>query len=93
MGIAGLLLIIGGIVAIAIGVLRVRGPLATIRHLDATAANLARYETWRGKQTGVEADGPTGADIMRARMRQRVQLWGGLIGIGAVLILLGLVLG
>ena len=27
--------------------LRVRGPLATIRHLDATEANLARYETWR----------------------------------------------
>ncbi len=93
MGLAGLLLILGGIAAIAIGALRVRGPLATIRRLDATEANLARYETWRGKQTGVQAEGPTGADIMRAQMRQRVMLWGGLIGAGVVLIVLGLVLG
>ena len=93
MGLAGLLLIVGGIAAIAIGALRIRGPLATIRHLDATEANLARYETWRGKQTGVQAEGPTGADIMRAQMRQRVLLWGGLIGAGVVLIVLGLVLG
>jgi hypothetical protein len=93
MGLAGLLLIVGGIAAIAIGALKVRGPLATIRHLDATEANLARYETWRGKQTGVQAEGPTGADIMRAQMRQRVLLWGGLIGVGIVAIVLGLVLG
>ncbi len=91
MGIVGLALIIVGVAAIIIGALRVRGPLATIRHLDRTEANLARYETWRGKQTGVEASGPTGADIMRSQMRQRVLLWGGLIGVGIVLIVLGFV--
>lgn len=92
MAMLSLALIIGGIVAIAIGALRIRGPLATIRRLDQTEANLVRYETWRGKRTGVEADGPTGADEMRAFMRQRVMLWGGLIGAGVVLIVVGLLI-
>jgi len=91
--IAGLALIAAGIVAIVVGVLQVRGPLATIRQLDETAANLERYESWRGKQTGVEADGPTGADEMRAQMRQRVILWGAVAGGGIVLIVVGLIVG
>jgi hypothetical protein len=90
MHILGLVLIIGGIAAIAVGSLRVRAPLATIRRLDQTEANLARYETWRGRRTGVDADGPTGADVMRAQMRQRVLLWSAVIGGGVVAIALGL---
>jgi hypothetical protein len=91
MDIVGLLLIVGGVAAIAVGALRIRGPLATIRRLDQTEANLARYETWRGRRTGVDADGPTGADVMRAQMRQHVLLWSAVIGAGVVAILLGLV--
>jgi hypothetical protein len=93
MDIVGLALIGGGIAAIVVGILRVRGPLATIRRLDETEANLERYETWRGKRTGVDADGPTGADVMRAQMRQRAILWGVLIAAGAVSIVLGLAIG
>ena len=89
----GLVLIIGGVVAIVIGVVQARGPLATIRRLDAAAANIDRYESWRGKQTGVQADGPTGADEMRAQMRQRLILWGVVIAAGVVSIVLGLVAG
>jgi hypothetical protein len=89
----GIVLIVAGVAAIAIAALQMRGPLATIRHLDATAANLDRYETWRGKSTGVEADGPTGADIMRQQMRQRLLLWGGVAAAGAVSIVVGLLLG
>jgi len=88
-----LVLIIGGVVAIALGALRIRGPLATVRRLDETQANLDRYESWRGKQTGVQADGPTGADEMRAQMRQRVMIWGAVIGAGAVSIAVGLIVG
>ena len=69
------------------------GPLATIRHLDQTQANLDRYETWRGKQTGVEAEGPTGADIMRQQMRQRLLLWGGVAAAGVVSVIVGVLLG
>ncbi len=84
-----IVLILAGIAAIAIGVWKVRGPLATIRRLDATEANLARYEMWRGKHTTIEADGPTGADEMRSLMRQRVLIWGVLIGAGIVAVVLG----
>jgi hypothetical protein len=86
MELPSLLLIVAGVAAMAIGVLRIRGPLATIRHLDETEANLERYEQWRGKRTGPQADGPTGADVMRAEMRRRVILWGVLIGGGVVAI-------
>jgi hypothetical protein len=85
-----LLLIAAGVVAIAIGAVRIRGPMATIRRLDETAANLERYTSWRGRDTSVDADGPTGADEMRALMRQRAILWGALIVVGVVLLVAGL---
>ncbi len=89
----GLVLIVGGIVAIVVGVLQARGPLTTIRRLDEAEANIERYESWRGKQTGVAADGPTGADIMRQQMRQRLIIWGVVAVAGVVSIVLGLLLG
>lgn len=93
MDVFGLVLVIGGVVAVAVGVLQVRGPLATIRHLDQTQANLDRYDSWRGKNTGVQADGPTGADVMRAQMRRRLILWSALIAGGVAAIVLGLLAG
>jgi hypothetical protein len=92
MGLVGIALIVAGVTAIAVGAFQVRRPLATIRHLDAADANLRRYESWRGRDTSVQADGPTGADEMRALMRQRVILWGGLIAAGAIGILAGLLI-
>lgn len=89
----GLALILVGCAAVALGALRIRGPLATIRRLDATAENLQRYDTWRGRDTTVQPDGPTGADEMRVYMRKRVILWGALIGAGIVLIVTGLLVG
>jgi hypothetical protein len=91
MGPLSLVLIVGGIVAIVVAALQMRGPLATIRRLDEAQANIDRYETWRGKQTGPQADGPTGADEMRAQMRQRLMLWGVLAGAGVVSIFVGLI--
>ena len=85
-----LLLIAAGVAAIAIGALRIRGPLANVRRLDETAANLERYSSWRGRDTSVEAEGPTGADEMRALMRKRAILWGALVVVGVVLLAAGL---
>lgn len=93
MDVLAIVLIVGGIAAIVVAVLQMRGPLATIRRLDETQANLERYESWRGKQTGVQADGPTGADVMRSQMRQRLVLWGAIAGAGVLSLLLGLALG
>jgi hypothetical protein len=86
-----LVLIAGGVVAVIVAALQMRGPLATIRRLDEAQANIERYETWRGKQTGPRADGPTGADVMRAQMRQRLILWGAVAVAGVVSVLVGLV--
>ena len=91
MDISAIALIAAGVAAIAVGAFRLRGPLATIRRLDETEANLERYETWRGKRTGIEAEGPTGADIMRQQMRQRVVLWGFVTAAGVVAVLVGLI--
>jgi hypothetical protein len=88
-----LLLVAVGVVTAVIGSLRIREPLATIRRLDETAANLERYDTWRGRSSDVQADGPTGADEMRALMRRRAMLWGGLIVVGGIMILAGLIAG
>jgi hypothetical protein len=92
MDLLGLALIATGIAVIAVGALQMRGPLAAIRRLDRTAADLARYESWRGKNTGVHADGPTGADEMRAQMRQRVMMWAVVVVAGVVAIVAGLLL-
>jgi len=88
----GLVLVLAGVAAVAAGAAMVRRPLATIRHLDATEANLKRYQDWRGSDRGVPADGPTGADIMRQQMRQRVLVWGSVIAGGVAAIVLGLLL-
>ena len=86
-----LVLIVGGIVPVIVAAWQMRGPLATIRRLDEAQANIDRYETWRGKQTGPQADGPTGADEMRAQMRQRLILWGVVAGAGVVSVFVGLI--
>ena len=89
----GLILIVAGIAAVAIGAFMARGPRAMIKHLDETEANLQRYEDWRGSNRAIEADGPTGADIMRQQMRQRLYLWVGLIVAGIAAIVLGFFVG
>lgn len=91
MNVLSLVLIIGGIAAIVVAALQMRGPLATVRRLDEAQANIDRYESWRGKQTGPQADGPTGADVMRAQMRQRMILWGVVAGAGVVSVFVGLI--
>ncbi len=90
MDLLGLALMAAGAVAVVVGVLKIRGPLATIRRLDETEANLERYETWRGKRNAIEAEGPTGADEMRGQMRQRIRLWGIVAAVGVVMIIVGL---
>jgi hypothetical protein len=90
MDVLSLVLIAAGVVAVVVAALQMRGPLATIRRLDETQANIDRYESWRGKQTGPQAEGPTGADVMRAQMRQRLIAWGIVAGAGVVSVVVGL---
>lgn len=92
MDILAVALIVAGLAAVAVGLVRIRAPLATIRRLDRTEAELERYDAWRGKRTGPEADGPTGAGEMKALMRQRATIWGAVSVAGVIVVLLGLLL-
>jgi hypothetical protein len=88
----GIVVAVAGVVALVVGLLRIRAPLAHIRRLDDTQANLERYEAWRGRSTDVEADGPTGADEMRQLLQRRVIGWGIVCVAGVAAIVVGLLL-
>jgi uncharacterized membrane protein len=60
MSILGIALVVLGIVAMAGGYARARGPWARYQALKAQEANIARYESWRG---GLRDTGPTGASV------------------------------
>jgi hypothetical protein len=82
---------IGGVVLLAGGVMAVRRPLARYRELQATEANLRRYDSWRGGNRTAVDTGVTGADIMRGHLRSTVIRWGAVIAAGIVLIVAGFV--
>lgn len=83
----GIVLILLGIAAAAAGYLRFRAPWARYQGLKAQEANIARYESWRG---GLRDSGPTGASVAMQMARQEARNAGIIMGVGAVLVLLGL---
>ncbi len=76
-----------GVVLVAIGYTRARGPWSRYQALRAQDANVARYESWRG---GLRGDNePTGASVAMAMLRRQAQLAGAIAVVGVVLIFLG----
>ncbi len=86
---ASLALWVSGLVLIVVGVLRVRGPLRRRRDLDATAANLQRYDEWRGSRLRPEPGDRTGADEMRILLDRQVRAWSAAVAAGVGLTLAG----
>lgn len=86
----GIVLLVAGIALVAIGLVTIRGPLARLRALEATQANLARYDDWRGSRLRPEPGERTGADLMAAVLRRAVIVRGALVAVGGVLLLAGL---
>ena len=76
-----------GVVLIAFGYLRARGPWARYQDLKAQEANIARYEGWRG--TRLRDDGTSAATMMAQEMRRRAQLGGLVLIAGFVLVFVG----
>jgi hypothetical protein len=75
-----------GIVLIAAGYQRARGPWSRYQALKEQDQNIARYEAWRG---GARDTSPTGASVAMEVLRRQAQR-GGLIAIvGFVLVFLG----
>lgn len=86
MGPLNIALWLGGVVLIAIGYSRARGPWARYRALKAQDANVARYEAWRG---GVRDDGTTGASIAMAILRRQAQMAAAIAIAGLLLLFVG----
>jgi hypothetical protein len=83
-----LVLWVVGAALIGFGAWQVRPPLARYRALQATEANLRRYDDWRGSRLVNDSE-RTGADEMRDYLRGRVRLWGAVIVVGVVLVIAG----
>jgi hypothetical protein len=75
-----------GVVLIAAGYQRARGPWSRYQAVREEDANIARYEAWRG---GARDTSPTGASVAMMILRRQAQRAGILIGVGFVLVLLG----
>lgn len=75
-----------GVVLVAVGYRRARGPWARYQALRSQDENVARYESWRG---GVRSSEPTGASVAMAILRRQAQLAGLIVLAGVVLIFLG----
>lgn len=86
----GIGLWLAGVVLIAIGYRRARGPWARYRSLKEQDANVARYEAWRG---GPRDSGPTGASVAMEILRRQARDGAILAGLGFGLVLLGFLLG
>lgn len=82
---------VGGLVLLVVGVTAIRRPLARYRELEATDANLRRYDSWRGGNRTAVDPGVTGADVMRVQMRSAIIRWGVVIAAGIVLLVAGFV--
>ena len=76
-----------GVVLIAVGYMRAKGPWARYQDLKSQEANIARYEGWRG--TRLRDDGPSAASIMAQEMRRRAQIGGLIVIAGFVLVFVG----
>jgi hypothetical protein len=87
MGLINLICWLLGIVLIAVGYTRAKGPWARYQELKAQEANLARYDGWRG--TRLRVDGPSAATIMAQELRRKARIAGLVAVAGFVLVFVG----
>jgi len=90
MGPLSLLLWFAGVVLIAVGYSRARGPWARYQQLKEQDANVARYEAWRG---GVRDTSPTGASVAMQVLRRQARNAALIAVAGFVLVLAGFLVG
>lgn len=83
-----LALIALGVLLMAHGARRARGPYRRYMALREQDANIARYEAWRG---GVRSNDTTGASVAMAMLRRQAQIGVGIAILGALAIAAGLV--
>jgi uncharacterized membrane protein len=79
-----------GVLLIAVGYTRARGPWARYQELRAQDANVARYEAWRG---GVRDSSATGASVAMQVFRRQARDAALIAVVGFVLVLAGFLVG
>ncbi len=85
MGLVNLALLGAGILLMAVGYTRARGPWQRYQALKEQDANVARYEAWRG---GVRGGGSeTGASVAMELLRRQAQVGGAIVVSGFLLVL------
>ncbi len=77
---------VAGVVLIAIGYTRAKGPWSRYQALKEQDANAARYNSWRG---GIRDDSTTGASVAMQILRRQAQIGAGIAIVGFVLVFLG----
>ena len=75
-----------GVVLIAAGYQRAKGPWSRYQALKEQDANAARYNSWRG---GIRDDSTTGASVAMQILRRQAQIGAGIAIVGFVLVFLG----
>ena len=89
MNLLGLALIALGVVAMAAGYSRARGPWARYQALKAQDQNIARYESWRG---GLRDGGTTGASVAMDILRKQARDGAIIAGAGFAIAIVGFLL-
>jgi len=85
----GIALLAAGLVLVAVGIGRARGPWSRYQALKTREDNIARYEAWRG---GLRDTGPTGASVAIEMLRGQLRIDAAIAGLGVVLVIAGLVI-
>jgi hypothetical protein len=87
MSLINIVLWVGGIVLVAVGIQRARGPWGRYQALKEEDANAERYAAWRGGVRGAGEN--TGASVAMEVLRRQAQIGAGIAIAGLVLIFLG----
>jgi uncharacterized membrane protein len=77
---------VAGVILIAVGYNRARGPYQRYQALKAQDANVTRYEQWRG---GIRDKSKTGASVAMAILRRQAQIGAGIAVVGFVAVFIG----
>ena len=77
---------IAGVVLIAVGYTRAKGPWARYQQLKEQDANVARYESWRG---GVRDTSTSGASVAMEMFRRQARMGAAIALVGFVLVFAG----
>jgi hypothetical protein len=86
MGTLNLVLVAAGVIAMAFGYSRARGPWSRYQALKAQEANIARYESWRG---GVRDTGTTGASVAMDLARSQARAGAIIMAVGFAITIAG----